>query len=370
MKSRVYDMFEDQNQDDDTCSFLCFVVGVIAMFIVVGAVATVIVLGVDDRHSISSLTSTRHAKSLSPPVLESITDPSAMYVQVVDDTITNTNTELDLLLLVHSLPGNSSVRDVIRKTWMKESMPKVEVLFMIPAQGASPSVLEAVRQESKTNQDMAVFLGSPVVPESEALMVELVWSMRARKFAYLMKTRDSMYVRIDALMNSVIKDLLKNSSNAYLGYFQGQQSPKDKTSTKLSEPDWHLCDKFIRFAHSGGYILSRKLVDRLHSQVSVLYPYNNEDVALGTWLSPYDDVDWTHNIQFDTEIGKSRGCRDNLIVFPSTDIAKQHDRLVTSGKVCLIEKETVETYQYNFNTFPSKCCSAVKFDSDIVTSVQ
>lgn len=361
MKSGVYNVYEDPNQEDDLCSFLCFVVGVIAMFIVVGAVATVIVLGLDDRHSITSLTSSHLAKPLSPRVLESITDPSAMYVQVIDDTNADTSTKLDLLLLVHSLPDKSSVRDMIRKTWMKESSPKVEVLFVMPAHDATPNELEIARKESKAHRDMVIFLASPVVPESEALMMELVWSMRSRKFAYLMKTRDSMYIRIDALMKDVIKDLLKTSSNAYLGYFEGQQNPKDRMSTKLFEPEWHLCDKFIRFAHSGGYILSRKLVDRLHSQVSVLYPFNNEDVALGTWLSPYDDVNWTHSIQFDTEIGKSRGCRNNLIVFPCTDMVSQHDRLLGDGAVCLKEHETIQTYRYNFNTFPSKCCSPVKF---------
>lgn len=363
VRSGVYDMFEDPSQEDDLCAFFCFMVGVIAMFLVVGAIATVIVLGVDDRHSISSLSSTRPTKPVSPQVLESITDPSTMYSQVIEDTTTDPNTELDLLLLVHSLPENSPARGRIRDTWMNIVPPNVEVLFVIPAQAAVPSTVEAMKQESRAHQDMVVFLDSPTLPESEALMLELVWSMRARKFAYLMKTRDSMYVRLDTLMADVVQNLLETSSNAYLGYFQGQQNPYDKQSTKLFEPDWHLCDKFIRFAHSGGYILSRKLVDRLHSQVSILYPYNNEDIALGTWLSPYDDINWTHNIRFDTEIRKSRGCRNDLIVFPSTDMVSQHDRLLNRGAVCLLEHEAAETYQYNFNTFPSKCCSPVKFNS-------
>ena len=139
-------------------------------------------------------------------------------------------------------------------------------------------------------------------------MLELVWAMRARTFSYLLKTRDCMYVRLEPLMKEVVQNLLETHANAYLGYFQGKEKPKQRHSTKLAEPDWYLCDSFIRFAHSGGYILSRKLVDRLHFQVAILYPYNNEDVSLGTWLSPYDDVSWTHSIRFDTEIGRSRGC--------------------------------------------------------------
>ena len=355
-------MFEEPGpgEEDDLCAFVCFMVGVITMFIVVAAIATLIVLGVDDRRNISSLTSTHNAKPLSPQVMDGITDPNAMYHRVIDNTSLLDSVELDLLILVHSLPENESARSMIRETWMADVPVGAEVLFVVPARNIGQRLLDAVKQESRTHQDMVVFLDSPVVPESEALMLQLVWSTRARKFAYLMKTRDSMYVRLDALMTDVVRKLLETGSNAYLGYFQGQQDPRDKHSTKLSEPNWHLCDKFIRYAHSGGYLLSRKLVNRLESQVSMLYPYNNEDVALGTWLSPYADIDWTHTIHFDTEIGRSRGCRNDLIVFQPADMLSQHNRLESSGAVCLLEHEILETYQYNFNTFPSQCCSAVK----------
>lgn len=363
---QVYDLFDepDPDQEDDVCAFVCFVVGVISMFIVVGAIATLIVLGVDDRRDISSLTSTHHAKPLSSGVMDSIMDPSVMYRGVIDDTTPTTliSVELELLVLVHSLPGNVSARNAIRATWMTDMPTGAEVLFVVPAKNIEESVIDNVKQESKTHRDMVVFLDSPVVPESEALMLQLVWSARARKFAYLMKTRDSMYVRLDTLMSKVVGKLLKTGSNAYLGYFQGQQDPRDKTSGKLSEPNWHLCDKFIRYAHSGGYILSGTLVNRLELQMSMLYPYNNEDVALGTWLSPYADVDWTHTIHFDTEIGRPRGCRNDLIVFQPTDMVAQHNRLTSSRDVCLLEHEIKKTYHYNFNTLPSQCCSAVKFN--------
>jgi galactosylxylosylprotein 3-beta-galactosyltransferase len=367
VKKRVYDMLEEPGPDeefDDTCGFLFVVVGAVALFLVVAVIATVIVLGVDERTSISSLTSSHPVRPMSAKVMDSIMDPSHMYHRTIDNTATSDDTtELDLLVLVHSLPGNRSARDAIRDTWMKDTPDSVEVLFVVPAQGMDVSTLEAVKQESKTHQDMVVFLDSPVIPESEALMLELVWSVRSRKFAYMLKTRDSMYVRLDALINEVVKGLLITRSNAYLGYFQGHQIPNQKDSTKHPEPTWFLCDKFIRFAHSGGYILSKKLVNRLESQVSMLYPYNNEDVSMATWLSPYADIDWVHSIQFDTEVGKPRGCKNNLIVFPSTDMLKQHNRLLNSGNVCLLEHETLQTYRYNFDAFPSQCCnSVVKFN--------
>lgn len=345
--------------EDDLCGFMCFVVGVISMFLVVGAIATLIVLGVDNRHSFGSLSSSHKVKPLSSRVMQSLTNSVTMYTEILDDTPGSLDKELDLLVLVHSLPQDSASREAIRKTWMKTTLSLVEVLFVVPAAGVAE--LETIKNESKTHQDMIVFLSGPKIPESETLLLEYVWAMRSRKFAYLMKTRDSMYVRLDVLMKEVVKNLNDAKSNAYLGYFQGQQKPGEK-STKYNEPEWFLCDYFIRFAHSGGYILSRELVHRLYTQASVLYPYNNEDVALGTWLSPYDDVDWTHNIRFNTEVGKSRGCRNNFIVFPSSDMVAQHDRLQNGGSLCLVEENLVQTYNYNFKTSPSKCCTAVKFD--------
>ena len=357
------------DSEDGLWGFVFFVVGVISMFLVVGAIATLIVLGVDDRHSIVSLTSTHPVKPLSPTVRETIQHSSvsqhSSIIGVKEDTETDINEELDLLLLVRSLPEDLASRDMIRNTWMKDLPSRVEVLFSIPAQDATPIVLEAMNHESSTHRDMVIFLASPVTPESESLMLELLWSVRARKFAYLMKTRDSMYVRLDILMKDVIQPMKTTNSNAYLGYFQGKQKPKDIKSTKLSEPEWYLCDYFIRFAHSGGYILSNKLVERLSAQVHVLYPYNNEDVALGTWLSPYDDISWTHSIEFNTEVGRSRGCWNNFIVFPSTDMMTQHTRLSNGEPVCELEHEAIETYQYDFKTAPSKCCTAVKLKNTV-----
>ena len=354
---------DDEEEEEDICGFACFVVGIIFLFVIVGGVATLIVMGVDEKQAIMTLTSTHPAQPLSSGVLEAIQNSATMNSRVIDDTPNTTKDigTLDLVILVHSMAEASSKRDLIRHTWMKDTPSKVKVFFVIPARHALPEIIVALKQESKTHKDMVVFLDGPVIPESETLLLELVWSERTLKFLYLMKTRDSMYIRIPSLMQNVVQTLIDVESNAYLGYFQGQQKPRDKRSTKHSEPNWHLCDTFIRFAHSGGYILSKILVNRLSFQGSFLYPYNNEDVALGTWLSPYNDIDWTHNVLFNTEVGKSRGCRNNWIVFSSSDMMAEHKRLQNGENLCLAEREDFPTYMYNFHTFPSKCCTQVKF---------
>ena len=350
---------EGDELTSDLCGFVCFLVGIISMFLVVGAIATLIVLGVDDRQKITSLSSTHPAKPLSHGVKALVQDYPSMVARVIDDTRATPTKELDLLILVRSPAESALVRDIIRKTWKKNQPPGVEVVFIVPAVLVTPSKQESLERESQLHRDMIVFLDAPVVPESEGFLMGLAWATHSRQFAYLMSTRDSMYVRLDILTNDVVQKLIDTNSNVYLGYFEGRQSPRSEPNTKLSEPGWFLCDNYIRFAHSGGYILSQKLVHRLHSQASVLYPYNNEDVAVGTWLSPYDDINWMHNIRFDTEIGRSRGCRNNWIVFPSSAMESVHDRLISDDPACLVEHEMIPTYTYNFFTAPSKCCNNI-----------
>ena len=166
-----------------------------------------------------------------------------------------------------------------------------------------------------------------------------------------------MYVNLPLLMSEVVTNLKSRSSNAYLGYFEGNKDPKD--SGKLEEPGWFLCDQFIRYAHSGGYIISEVLVKRLLQQAKYLHPYNNEDVALGTWLSPFNDIDWIHEVRFDTELGHPRGCKDTNLIFETknyADMVVVHHKHIQQGKYCDREYDEIKTYKYNFDTLPSQCC--------------
>lgn len=356
---------ETSEEESSLFAFICFIVGIILIFLVVGVVATLIVMGNrGEDKKIPSLTSTHHLKPLSSGVTEALQDPAVMLSRVSDHTDLS-DKRVDLLILVRSLPDSVASRNAIRQTWMKNVPPAVAVVFVVPAKGLSPDKLNKLELEGSTHKDIVEFLDCLTMPESEMLLLELAWAGRTKHFSYLMKTRDMMYIRLQPLIETVVKPLLKVKSNTYLGYFQGNANPRKYKTTKMHpEPHWYLCDNFIRFAYSGGYILSEKLVQRLYTQAPFLFPYNNEDVALGTWLAPYDDIDWVHEVRFDTNVaaGGSRGCRNSYLVFPSVDMFMQHKRLLSDGGgVCLVEYEDVETYEYNFNVFPSNCCTAVKF---------
>ena len=354
--------FDDDDDDDDSCGFICFALGVILLFAGVAVLATVLVYSqsTDPRSRVVSLTSTRPVKYVSESLLDAIENPHSMHI--IDYSSIHNRTKTLLLIIVHSLAEHGKRRNDIRNSWMKETKSKdlnTVVRFAVPAKGIPPEILTSVKEESMEHKDVVVFLDSNDVPESEAALFHLIWGNMNYNFLFVMKARDSIYIRVEKLLKDVMQNLERSNSNTYLGYFEGNGDPKGQE--KLAEPDWFLCDNFIRFAHSGGYILSHTLVARLLSQAEFLHPYNNEDVAMGTWLSPFKDINWSHNINFDTNIGHSRGCKNDMIVLQPAvgEMVTMHDRLSNHGQLCEREFEDIQAYYYNFDTLPSKCCTTV-----------
>ena len=350
-----------EDDDDETCGIFCFGLGLILMFVGVAILATVIVYNQSDQiHGpVTSLTSTRAVRPVSEQLSKTLESPSSVIKTVSDVHRPIMTEKLSLLVIVRSLPEHERRRTSIRKTWMPSTQAGLDtmVVFSIPAKGVSSKQLTLLEEESRINRDMVVFLESNSLPESEQLLFEWAWVVRTFDFGYLLKVRDSVYVRLPLLMSEVVKGLKERNSNAYLGYFEGNRHPKE--SGKLDEPDWFLCDHFIRYAHSGGYILSEVLIKRLFRQAKFLHPYNNEDVALGTWLSPFNDIDWIHETRFDTEVEKPRGCKNNNLIFQTNnhaDMIVKHHQLLQDGYFCDREFENVRAYSYNFDSLPSQCC--------------
>ena len=349
------------DEDDETCGIFCFGLGLILMFVGVAILATVIVYNQSDQSHgpVVSLTSTREVKPVSEDLTMVLESPNKLKT-ISDLHFPTTSQKLSLLVIIHSLPDSLNWRRSIRDTWMshRDTGVDVVVIFSIPAKGVPTETLASLKEESKTYEDVVIFPDSNSVPESELLLFEWVWATKTYEFHYLLKVRDSMYVNLPLLMAEVVENLKERHLNAYLGYFEGNKDPKE--NNKLDEPNWFLCDHFIRYAHSGGYILSEVLVKRLLRQAKYLHPYNNEDIALGTWLSPFNDIDWIHETRFDTEIGKPRGCKNNNIIFQTesnADMVVVHHHYVQNNRYCVREFENVQTYSYNFDTLPSQCCT-------------
>ena len=357
-----------EDDDDETCGIFCFGLGLILMFVGVAVLATVIVYNQSDQNPrrVVALTSTRTVRPVSEELTRVLDSPKSLVVFTDMDLHKEqvSDKKFSLLVIVHSLPGSSKLRAAIRDTWYprdEEKNSDIVIFFSVPAKDLPTEGLASLREESRIHKDMVIFPQSRSLPESELLLFEWVWSVKMYDFHYLLKVRDSMYVNVRVLMTDVVHNLKEKGSNAYLGYFEGNKDPRD--TGKPKEPDWFLCDRYIRYAHSGGYILSEVLVKRLLRQAKYLHPYNNEDVALGTWLSPFNDIDLIHDTRFDTEIGHPRGCKNGNLIFQTDNNADNmiavHHKFLQRGRYCDAEVDNIPTYRYDFDTLPSQCCTPI-----------
>lgn len=303
---------------------------------------------------IASLKSVRDIRPIPQLLIDVSNNPESLLVKhhglSLDD--------VTLLVIVDSLPLSYTDRMSIRTTWMTH-YSKFNVVVRFAVFANDTKVLESLLEESATHKDMAIFSQATHYGyASEKLLYEFYWAERTFSYSYLMKTKDTFYVRIDELLHSISRLKLKRRENVYWGYFEGQRAPGDKG--KLPEPDWFMCDKFVHFAHDGGYVLSRGLVQRFLQLSTFLELYRNEDVSVAAWAAPHSDIRWKHDVRFDTEIGRSRGCKNDYVVFPVSsgeEMVKRHAMLHSGRRVvCKRVFERVPAYQYDFSVIPSHCC--------------
>ena len=99
------------------------------------------------------------------------------------------------------------------------------------------------------------------------------------------------------------------------------------------------------------------LVQYLATNSKYLQMFKNEDTSVGTWLGPLK-IHRVHDVRFDTEF-RSRGCNNRYLVSHKQsveDFRSKHYSLQAKGLLCENEVKTRMSYQYNWNTVPSKCC--------------
>lgn len=107
------------------------------------------------------------------------------------------------------------------------------------------------------------------------------------------------------------------------------------------------------------------VITYLHTSVCLYRLYNSEDVSVGVWLSAVANVTRQHDPRFNTEF-VSRGCSNTYLVTHKHDETAMRKMFVTlnkSGRLCDIEYKTRNSYIYNWNVPPSRCC--IRNDSNI-----
>lgn len=347
------------------------------LLLLTAAIAGIIWLSgwVDGEYEMTSVTSTRELRPVPKLLTQVKKDPSTLpviyhepsqplpYSDNEEGLPTSPNFRSVMLLVVVDSPAdNSDMRRAVRETWQRYPSVGVSarVVFSVAAKGLAAGKLNELVEESRRFNDVVVFPESKVLPESEHLLYQLFWAEQAVDYQYLLKTKDRFYVRLEELLHELRQE--RENTNIYWGYFEGNRWAQQRWSGKHPEPDWFLCNKFIRFAQSGGYVVSRALIQRLLRAADYLHLYQNEDVSLATWLAPFADVVWKHDVRFDTDVGLSRGCQNHYIIFPvnsRADMLQRHERLSSSGRVCRKEHRLLQPHSYDFSVMPAQCCSAL-----------
>lgn len=258
---------------------------------------------------------------------------STSYFCIVRTSSIREIQEVRLVILVMSYLKGKKRRDAIRETWMKryrDNTAEVVVKFSIGIEGLSSNDVKKLTLENTAHGDLLLLpdLHDSYNNLTRKLLQSFVSLYNHYKFSYLLKCDDDVFVVLD----TVLRELKERTSNQsyYWGYHY-KRSPVLKEG-KWEENKWFLCDTYLPYAAGGGYLLSKDLVRRLVLNSDGLVLYNNEDVSIGTWLSPYN-VYRHHDVRFNTHPVSSK-CSDSQIVIAekSTEAMFAMQRSLDEGK--------------------------------------
>lgn len=260
----------------------------------------------------------------------------------------NKNT-VQLLIIVFSQPQSFTLRHTLRKTWLSHNYSNVEYLFVVNSGHDSRLLIE-----NQEYNDLLFFKGdqhhsSHSYPSTQ-LLAALTWVANHVKFRYLLKCNDVSYISIDLLLKNTPKGPM-----LVWGYFIGNQNV---SQLPKAEHKWNLCSTYFPYAQGGGYIISQDIVTYIVQNGPYLYHTDNEDIGLGTWLSPLKNLTRYHDIRFNTG-PMSRGCLNQYIIsHPETviSILDKHLLVKNKGKMCLEENEKIPAYHYNWMRPIDLCC--------------
>ena len=287
--------------------------------------------------------------------------PDNVYL---NDTIkerlhTSCHNPLRLLFLVPSSPYGIAKRAAVRRTWMAlyNKLPNLKITskFILGNEGLPRRKKKEIEHEMTTYQDIILLdnLSDSYYNLTNKLLQGLVWVHKNHHFDYLIKCDDDSFVQIDRLVNALRK--MECPPQLYWGYFMGRGFPEYRG--KFEEKRWFLCPHFVPYAMGGGYVLSWQLVDLIVRLNGILQLYNNEDVTIGLWMTPFN-VQRIHDIRFNTE-GHSRGCHNNYIMThkeKAATLIQKKKNLISNRTMCSISREIKPAYIYNWTVSPLLCC--------------
>ena len=217
----------------------------------------------------------------------------------VDDIRANLTTTLKsptkylmlIMVLSTSTKSGRNARDTIRKTWMQTchtKEPPCLVKFVIGTFGLPSSTIKDLEDEQKVNSDLLLLtnLKDAYNNLTRKVLESFVWADQNVDFSYLLKTDHDSYVFVSELHKIANQYHQEMNRRLYWGSFviKGQVRRSD---AKWAESNWFLSDNYLPYAYGGGYVISADLIHKIALTADYLQLYNNEDVSVGVWLSPY-----------------------------------------------------------------------------------
>uniref|UniRef100_A0A182PFR6 Hexosyltransferase n=1 Tax=Anopheles epiroticus TaxID=199890 RepID=A0A182PFR6_9DIPT len=249
---------------------------------------------------------------------------------------------------------------------------KIKPLFAIGMHGQPKNIRRAIYEEQRVFGDI---LELEQLQDSYANLTSKVLQSMQKidekyDFKYLAKLDDDTYVKLDLLaedllsyyekLHQVQKQQRKGGPlELYWGYFRGAATIQKQGVWQ--EKDYLLCDRYGPYALGGGYVLSKGLVSYIATYADQLTLYKSEDIAVGTWLTPFRNIHRRHDARFDTA-WKARACKDyHMLLHKRT---ARHMRDLYAGELCTHEEDQPEgrpvalpkEYFYDWTQPPSSCC--------------
>ena len=282
------------------------------------------------------------------------------------DMIAVTEEAISMLVLLFSAPNATARRHGVRETWLQMASPlNVTAKFLIGTDGLNASLLNNLTVENEEFNDMLLF---PDVHDSFhnltlKLLKGILWAQSNVDFDYLMKADDDSYVRLDQAIAGIrnIKETYR--SKLYWGYFEGSAIPRP--TGKYEEHNWLKCPHYFPYSLGACYILAKPVVSMMVRFSEKLYTgYNNDDVSIGSWLTPYDIVR-IHDVRFTFNMS-SAACNTNYIASHLHTVATLHEhyrRIASNVTLCDEDVEAQGRYVYDWTAYsPMKCC---KYKADM-----
>ncbi|XP_064642535.1 beta-1,3-galactosyltransferase 6-like [Lineus longissimus] len=261
-----------------------------------------------------------------------------------------------LVIMIITGPDNKARRETIRQTWLSSVPHNIKCLFVVGTKHLTPEKFAELNQEDHEFHDMLLLKDTQDAYERLTAKVvdAFTWLDMNVNCKFVLKVDDDTFVRVQDVYDE-LKTRHKEDGALYWGYFTGDA--RVKKSGPWKEPDWNLCDRYLPYARGGGYVLSAGLVHFIVANQKYFKKYKSEDVSIGAWLGPLE-ITKLHDQRFDTEY-KTRGCSNDLLLAHKQsieDMKEKHENLLKISKLCKKEEHIFESYVYDWNALPSKCC--------------